>query len=65
MLSEFADTHGQKMNDNKDACIDLAGHIGKLMDPIYSTLHDRNSADVDVGLKQDLERLHECVHIYS
>ena len=65
ILLGSTNTRGQKMKDNKDACNDLADHIGKLVEPIYSTLHNRASADVDLGLKQDLERLHECVQLVS
>ena len=47
------------MKDNQEDCSDLADQIKTLIDPINSTLQDHESADVDVKLKQDLERLHK------
>ncbi|KZP20446.1 TPR-like protein [Athelia psychrophila] len=51
----------QKMKDNQDACKDLVDHIGKLMSPIYSTLQGCNITDIDVGLREDIQRLQESM----
>ncbi|KAF7978271.1 hypothetical protein HWV62_1110 [Athelia sp. TMB] len=53
----------QKMKDNQDACRGLVGRIAQLMDCVRSVIIDGQSAgslasaEINVGLKTDVERL--------
>lgn len=55
------------MKDNQDACRGLVGHIAQLMDCVRSVIIDGQSAgspasaEMNVGLKTDVERLKQCV----
>ncbi|KAF7965428.1 hypothetical protein HWV62_43654 [Athelia sp. TMB] len=56
----------QQMKDNQDACRTLIDHIANLMTSIRSVIGECTSAgiagaDVDIGLKADLERLNRCL----
>ncbi|KIM83174.1 hypothetical protein PILCRDRAFT_7143 [Piloderma croceum F 1598] len=46
----------KKTRDNKADCEDLVTRIVELLDPIRKALKNQNSMDIDLNLKEDLER---------
>jgi hypothetical protein len=49
------------MRGNKTDCEDLMTRIVQLLDPIRKALENQNSVDIDLRLKEDLERFTQYV----
>jgi hypothetical protein len=51
----------QKIKDNKVDCEDLVTRIIQLLDPIQKALENQNALDIDLRLKEDLDRFAQYV----
>ena len=51
----------QKTRVNKADCEDLVSRIVQLLDPLRKALENQNATDIDLRLKEDLERFIQYV----